>query len=419
MQKTEPEDWLERLSGVRVLGVCMALIWIAGASAIWALAPRLNIDSGEGLPWYLMFWIFGTAWLGLWMMQLYRQEKSLLEGRDLEVGMGEVAKEERAFLLTVMDALPHPTVVIRPDHSITLLNAAARQQYLNRDYADESLPKCYQLLHHQSEPCAGVDHPCPLEKVMQTGRPETVLHRHFDSAGNDVYVQLEAAPIRDAEGGFAGIVETQRDITVEIRKQREQRNQVVRLAREVHVDSLTRLPNRGLLKDRLTQALLRASRSKSKLAVLFLDLDNFKQINDLHGHEAGDAVLLAAAERIRKCVRKSDTVVRYAGDEFVIVLDQLNSVSSPAAVARKILKLLEELIYLNNDGVCATASIGISLYPDDGLTVEDLLRRADSAMYDAKRNGGNQLQYFHRMQRQPLAKAGVNLESQKVTRLKR
>ena len=161
-----------------------------------------------------------------------------------------------------------------------------------------------------------------------------------------------------------------------------------------HHDLLTGLPNRTLFQDRLQQALAAAKRMQSRVALLFIDLDRFKNVNDSFGHRAGDILLQSVAARLRGCVRETDTVCRHAGDEYLIVLSALHEPSEAALVAEKILATFEEVFKLESNEVQISASVGISVYPDDGQTMEDLIRNADAAMYHSKKSGRNRFEFF-------------------------
>jgi len=161
-----------------------------------------------------------------------------------------------------------------------------------------------------------------------------------------------------------------------------------------HHDLLTGLPNRSLFQDRLQQALAAAKRMQSRVALLFIDLDRFKDVNDSFGHRAGDVLLQTVAARLRKCVRETDTVCRHAGDEYLIVLSALRDPMEAAVVAEKVLAIFEEVFMLESHEVQISASVGISIYPDDGQTMEDLIRNADAAMYHSKKGGRNRFEFF-------------------------
>jgi len=163
-----------------------------------------------------------------------------------------------------------------------------------------------------------------------------------------------------------------------------------------HFDSLSGLPNRALLMDRLHQALHRARRNDVQVALLYLDLDQFKRVNDTLGHEAGDRLLQSAATRLRELFRAEDTVARIGGDEFVILIDKLVATVDIVSAATKVLDAFRSPIAISGREFMVTASIGIALSPHDGVTAEELLRNADTAMYHAKRNGRDAYQFFTR-----------------------
>ncbi|TAK08875.1 MAG: GGDEF domain-containing protein, partial [Candidatus Manganitrophaceae bacterium] len=159
-------------------------------------------------------------------------------------------------------------------------------------------------------------------------------------------------------------------------------------------DALTRLPNRTVFTDRLTQAILRARRYPNRIAVLFLDLDGFKEINDSFGHVIGDRLLREAAERLIRSVRASDTVSRLGGDEFTIILPDLAEANKIKGIAQTIVNALAEPFNMEGYLLSVTASVGISLYPLDGDDADLLLKNADEAMYRAKKRGGNTFQFY-------------------------
>jgi diguanylate cyclase (GGDEF)-like protein/PAS domain S-box-containing protein len=183
---------------------------------------------------------------------------------------------------------------------------------------------------------------------------------------------------------FDGVIS---DITE--RKQAE--HQVYKLA---HYDTLTGLPNRSLLRDRLEQAIADSRRRGEHLAVMFLDLDHFKDVNDSLGHEVGDHLLQAVSHRLLECVRHNDSVSRQGGDEFILVLRDISDSTTAALVADKILKTMGGFYNIGTHELHITPSIGISLFPDDGEQVEDLIRNADTAMYQAKDHGRANYQFF-------------------------
>jgi diguanylate cyclase (GGDEF)-like protein len=159
-------------------------------------------------------------------------------------------------------------------------------------------------------------------------------------------------------------------------------------------DFLTGLPNRALLTDRLAQSIELARRHVKRVAVMYLDLDQFKNINDSLGHTVGDQLLQSVAKRLQACVRHSDTVSRQGGDEFVVLLTEVEAPQDAALVAEKLIKAIAEPHVVGEHRLRITVSIGISLYPDDAQDVETVLTNADTAMYRAKRSGRNNYQRF-------------------------
>jgi diguanylate cyclase (GGDEF)-like protein len=159
-------------------------------------------------------------------------------------------------------------------------------------------------------------------------------------------------------------------------------------------DKLTGLPNRFLLEDRLEQAVARANRGAKHFALLFVDLDKFKPVNDTFGHGVGDELLIAVARRLRSCVRKEDTVARNGGDEFVVILNEVKQRGDGALIGGKILEELSRPFRVAGHDLEISCSIGISVFPDDGTNVETLMVNADKAMYLAKRSGRNKFEFF-------------------------
>jgi diguanylate cyclase (GGDEF)-like protein/PAS domain S-box-containing protein len=205
--------------------------------------------------------------------------------------------------------------------------------------------------------------------------------------GVEAGIEDSAAPIHDRCGRVTGAVMVFHDVSMT-------RALSLKMSHLAQHDGLTDLPNRILLNDRLSRAIALGRRHQQRLAVLFLDLDRFKHINDSLGHDFGDRVLRIVAQRLLHCVRNSDTVGRQGGDEFVIVLSEIAQALDAEACAAKILTALSAPLYIDQHELHITASIGIATYPDDGREAEGLLKHADLAMYHAKSNGSNNYQFF-------------------------
>jgi diguanylate cyclase (GGDEF)-like protein/PAS domain S-box-containing protein len=201
------------------------------------------------------------------------------------------------------------------------------------------------------------------------------------------YFSVSGEPRYAEDGRFLGYRGVGRDIT-EIALARE------RISSLAYSDPLTGLANRTSLGPSLEQAVQRARRRNSKLAVVFIDLDGFKQVNDIHGHDAGDALLIEVAARLRKHLRSSDLIARLGGDEFLVVLEDIQDLVPVEAVSRKLLAELARPFALATGEVQVTASIGVSALPDDAMDGAALMKHADTAMYQAKQAGKNTLQFY-------------------------
>jgi diguanylate cyclase (GGDEF)-like protein/PAS domain S-box-containing protein len=229
----------------------------------------------------------------------------------------------------------------------------------------------------------------PMDLAIQENKPvglaiDSVLIRRD---GVEASIENSAAPIRDRGGRVTGAVIVFHDIS-------ETRSMALKMSHLAQHDYLTDLPNRLLLNDRLTQAISLARRRRKQLAVLFLDVDRFKHINDSLGHLIGDKLLQSVARRLTKCVRGSDTVSRQGGDEFVVLLADVEHATAAGYSAAKILSAQAEKHCISEHDLNVTLSIGISVFPDDGEDAETLIKNADAAMYHAKGNGRDNYQFF-------------------------
>jgi diguanylate cyclase (GGDEF)-like protein/PAS domain S-box-containing protein len=241
-----------------------------------------------------------------------------------------------------------------------------------------------------------------FKETVQGGIGLQTEYRFVRADGNIRYMESSGALIKNSRGQASSVLVVSRDITE--RKQAEE--QILNLA---FYDTLTQLPNRRMLDDRLNQTMAASKRSGRYGALMFLDMDNFKPLNDLHGHGAGDLLLREVARRISSCVRGIDTVARFGGDEFVVVLgeldtDKTSSVAQVGIVAEKIRAILAKpyaLKLLHEDGpetaieYQCTSSIGVIMFINHECRPADLLGRADRAMYQAKESGRNQVRFFN------------------------
>lgn len=217
----------------------------------------------------------------------------------------------------------------------------------------------------------------------------TLINKRRD--GSTFHEEKTITPLRDGKGVITHYIASGKDVSDRVKAQEK-------LEYLAHHDVLTGLPNRALLADRIEQALARARRDNSAMAVMFLDLDGFKAINDTAGHQVGDRLLAEIANRLRAAVRENDTVARLGGDEFAIILEGTKSMSSVGGIARKLLYSLASPVHVDGADLYVTTSIGVSRFPRDGEDVHTLLRKADSAMYRAKEAGKNTFRFYSQLE---------------------
>jgi len=227
---------------------------------------------------------------------------------------------------------------------------------------------------------------CPICSAMRRGEGYVGEELFRRKDGTLMNVEVSCQPIR-SDNEANGIVAAFRDIT----KRKESDERIRYLA---EYDTLTNLPNRTLFLDRLRQTIVAAQREREIFAILFLDIDLFKSINDSLGHPVGDRLLQEMARRLVECVRASDTVSRQGGDEFIIILRQIREAADPAQIARKILAAMSESFFIDSQEMRVSASIGIALYPADGEDEAALIKNADAAMYHAKKLGRSNYQFY-------------------------
>jgi diguanylate cyclase (GGDEF)-like protein/PAS domain S-box-containing protein len=297
------------------------------------------------------------------------------------------AEKERAQV--TLDSIGDAVLSTDLQGKVTYLNVVAEKitGWTRKAAAGKDIDEVFVIIDGSTrEPCAN-----PLRTAIRKNRtvgltPNCILIRRD---GTEFAIEDSAAPIHDQHGLATGAVIVFHDVSVA----RALGAEMSHLAQH---DTLTNLPNRTLLQDRLTQAIAKASRNDSRIAVLFLDLDGFKQINDSLGHATGDRLLQSVAKRLLAAVRTSDTVSRLGGDEFVILLSEVAHASDAGVKARKILSALGAPFEMEQNRVGVTASIGVTTYPEDGETAELLIRNADLAMYQGKEKGRNNCQFFEK-----------------------
>ena len=278
-----------------------------------------------------------------------------------------------------LTALPDPVVITDRAGLVTYLNPAAATLLglQHDDPVGQPLHSIMLLVDEENGTAWDPLHAC-FELAGETDRSDLLLSH--DRPNCDIPVQVSVIAVKDGDDRCAMLYI--RDIT-------DLKAQVKALSDAAQLDPLTQLPNRNLFIDRLGQAMMQATRDDRLVAVLFLDLDNFKGVNDTYGHEAGDMLLKAVANRLKACVRSGDSVGRYAGDEFTLLLANLHQVEDAIRVVTKVQKALARPIRIKNAELPINASIGLSIYPNDGEREDLLLSAADGAMYRAKQQGKN------------------------------
>ncbi len=330
---------------------------------------------------------------------LYKAIENMVERAAIAEALFAQNELARITLNSIGDAV----LSVNAAGAVTYLNAVAESMtgWRSEEAAGRPLEEVIRITN-------GVAHvpvPNPLLLAMEQNRahgltPDCVLIRRD---GSEVSIEDTAAPIHDRSGQVTGAVMVFRDVT-------QARALALRTIYLAQHDTLCGLANRALLNDRVSHAIKAADRHARKLAVLFVDIDHFKHINDSLGHSIGDRLLQAVAQRLLACVRNSDTVARFGGDEFVVVLSELSQSADAAISADKILLAVGRPYNIDSRSLHITASIGIAACPDDGLDAETLLKNADTAMYQAKETGRNR-HCFYEKDMNRLAEERHSLES--------
>ena len=305
-------------------------------------------------------------------------------------------EEEHRFVQEVIDGVAESVMVIHADYSLALMNSAAKKMVKPEFIADPSNPKCYEVSHHRSTPCSGLEHPCPLREALEAQKEVSVIHNH-GREGHAYYVELLAKPLKDKNGQVYAVVESTHDITSLMQAQEVLRKQADTMAYHASHDVLTGLPNRRLFEDRLDESIKRNERLSAEMAVVFIDIDKFKEINDSMGHQAGDEVLMAVSNRLEACLRASDTIARLGGDEFTLIIEGVTEKKGLAMVLHKIMLAFDEPVKTNAGSIDVSLSAGVSIYPQDAADRKKLVRCADMALYDVKINGRKGFKFFDEM----------------------
>ncbi|MCU7906348.1 MAG: EAL domain-containing protein [Candidatus Thiodiazotropha sp. (ex Epidulcina cf. delphinae)] len=342
------------------------LVGIARFFAGRDFLDKLISDIRQKLWWAgsILMLLVGLAWAGT------------------EVSQRKLRQSE-SNLQSIIDGVADPLYVFSPQQELLLHNQAAGQLSASGGGMDN--------LAFQKKII-------PTEKmsrdVVENGRAVKSIHKIPQSQGDFRRLELLASPLSDGSKNCAGIVVTYRDITEHLELLDELQEKKQQLQQMAEKDSLTQLPNRFMFSGLLEQAVSRAGRSQTMLALLFLDLDRFKEVNDSLGHDAGDKLLEITANRLLKAVRHGDVVSRFGGDEFVILLEDIKRPEDATSVAHHIIESIRQVVTLQGKQLHPAVSIGISLFPNDGQEGNLLLQNADTAMYRAKQRAQNNYQLY-------------------------
>jgi diguanylate cyclase (GGDEF)-like protein/PAS domain S-box-containing protein len=314
---------------------------------------------------------------------LLRALRYAVERKNMQEALFDEKERAQVTLNSIGDAVICTDVL----GNITFLNPVAQRMtgWSQGEAAGRPMAEVFRILGATSRETS----PNPMEMALgQNGIinvPSNCILIQRD--GFEIPIDATVAPIHDREGRATGVVIVFRDMG-------STRTMALQMAHSAHHDFLTGLPNRKLLNDRVRQAIASAPRHMKKVAVLFLDLDGFKHINDSLGHPIGDRLLQSVAKRLVDSVRGSDTVSRQGGDEFVVLLSEVEGLDSVATTVRRLLQVGAEPHSIDQHDLHVTTCIGVSIFPDDGLDPETLIKNADTAMYQAKENGRQSYQFF-------------------------
>jgi diguanylate cyclase (GGDEF)-like protein/PAS domain S-box-containing protein len=297
--------------------------------------------------------------------------------------LNERVQSDQIILNSIEDAVLSTDV----DGNVTYLNLAAEKMtgWSCEEAAGRPLAAVFRILDTTSRGTILNPMQMAVGNHQDDRLPSSAILIRRD--GLEIPIENSISPLHDIRGQVTGAVTVVRDVTAA-------RAMALQLTHSALHDVLTGLPNRTLLNDRVDQAIALASRHRQKFAVLFLDLDGFKYINDSLGHPIGDKLLQSIGNRLMDCVRASDTISRQGGDEFVVLLTDMNRSDEAAAMARRMLEAVAETHFIGRHSLHITASIGLSIYPDDGLDAETLIKNSDTAMYQAKENGRQTYEFF-------------------------
>ena len=312
--------------------------------------------------------------------------RSLVNAAERKI-IEEIQFIEKERAQDTLDCIGDAVICTDDSDKITFLNrmAEAMTGWPLKDAAGRTMAECVRIVD-------AITRKPVLDPMAKAAKQNRKGHLPLNSVlirrdGHEVFIEDSVAPIHDRDGQVTGAVIVFRDVSATRTLEKE-------LTHSAQHDFLTGLPNRTLLKDRVSQAISLARRQKCHAAVLFLDLDGFKHINDSLGHLIGDKVLQSVAKRLMNCVRSPDSVIRQGGDEFVVILQELKNPEDAVITVARLLKSVADVHSIDDHKISVTTSIGVSVYPGDGQDPETLVENADTAMYHAKKNGSHNYKFF-------------------------
>ncbi|WP_207061502.1 bifunctional diguanylate cyclase/phosphodiesterase [Motiliproteus sp. SC1-56] len=351
-----------------------SLLWITGSDQVVAmLFPESETTLQTYKGWF--FVIFTSAMLYLLLRQEYRRHQRAEETLD----------KQQAALDRLDQAVSQSPV------TVLVADLEGRIEYVNDAFEsmsgysrEEALGKTPAIFQSGKTPQSVYEE---LWSTLRSGQlwEGELLNQRKD--GQSYWVHARISPVRNKAGEISHFLAIEEDITL----RKAQENQIIHQA---NYDSLTELPNRFLAMDRMSQSINTAIRNEQTVVLMFIDLDDFKRINDTLGHDVGDQLITLAASRVRDTVRQTDTVARYGGDEFLVILTDLDEPDDATRVAEKVLNTLASPFHIEGRELSLTASIGMSVFPEDGQDPYELLRNADAAMFGAKDEGGGTYEFY-------------------------
>ncbi len=285
-------------------------------------------------------------------------------------------RQSEEKLKSILNTMSDYCYIVSKDYKIEFMNKAMIEGFGNQ------IGKiCYKVFFNRKSPC-------PWDKFKEIQKGETVKWEHFYSRWGITFEVIET-PFKNKDGTVSKLA-----IARDISEHKQTEEKLTYMATH---DILTGFPNRTLFNDRLTLAIAQAKRNKKKLAVMLFDLDRFKEVNDVMGHRVGDQLLKVVSKRIEELLRKSDTIARMGGDEFLLLLPEISQIEDATKIARKIIDSFKNPFKIDHQKIHITTSIGIVIYPEDGENSDTLIKNADIAMYQVKEKGRNNYQFYKKL----------------------